>query len=154
METVVGIFRAREEANQAFDQVKAAGISRDQLNLLSPDSLQARPKAVPVSEAEPPGVGKAIGGVVGGAIGAATGVSLGAVTAAVFVPGIGPVIALGILGAAILGVIGAKTGEALDEGIAQGLPVDELFVYEDALRQGRSVLIITAQDGERADAVR
>src|ERR1044071_7322190 len=61
METVVGIFRARGEANQAMDKVTAAGISREQLNLLSPHSPQAQPKAVAVSEAEPPGVGKAIG---------------------------------------------------------------------------------------------
>ena len=154
METVVGIFKTRAETDRAIEHLRAAGISNDQINLLSPDTSQDRVKSVPVSETEPPGVGKAIGGVVGGAIGAATGVSLGAAAAAVFVPGVGPVIALGIVGAAILGAVGAKAGEALEEHIAEGLPVDELFVYEDALRQGRSVLIITPDDDQRANVIR
>ena len=65
-------------------------------------------------------------------------------------PGVGPVIALGILGAALLGLggaaAGAVAGDALEKAMADGLPHDELYVYEDALRRGRSVVIAFADD--------
>jgi hypothetical protein len=38
--------------------------------------------------------------------------------------------------------------------MTDGLPKDELFVYEDALRQGRTVLMILAKDDDQADDVR
>ncbi|HEX8853775.1 MAG TPA: hypothetical protein VF754_09830, partial [Pyrinomonadaceae bacterium] len=72
--------------------------------------------------------------------------------------GVGPILAAGIVGAAILGAGGAAAGMAaggaLEDNVATGLPHDELFVYEDALRRGHTVLIVTAEDDERADAVR
>jgi hypothetical protein len=66
--------------------------------------------------------------------------------------------ALGLAGAALLaagGAIGgAAVGDALEDSMARGLPVDELFVYEEALKQGRSVLIVFAEDSEQADKAR
>jgi hypothetical protein len=68
------------------------------------------------------------------------------------------VLALGILGAAVLGAggaaAGAAAGKALEEGIAQGIPRDELFVYEDALRRGRSVVMAFVDDAELANKAR
>jgi hypothetical protein len=88
----------------------------------------------------------------------AGGLEAGAVAASLLVPGVGPVLALGILGAAILGAggaaAGAMAGQALEEGITQGIPRDELFVYEDALRRGRSVVISFVDDGDLADKAR
>jgi hypothetical protein len=105
--------------------------------------------AVPTTEGEAPGVGRALGGVVGGATGAATGLQAGALLS-IFVPGVGPVIALGALGALLLGVAGAAVGEALDESLREGLPKDDVFLVEDALRQGRSVVIALPEDHAQA----
>jgi hypothetical protein len=113
---------------------------------------------VPTSDTEQPGMGKAMGGTVGGALGIAGGSSLGAAAASLLVPGVGPVIAGGILGAAILGAGGAVTGmaagEALEEGRASELPHDELYLYEDALRKGRSVVITFVDDDDMAEKAR
>ncbi|HYY93561.1 MAG TPA: hypothetical protein VE713_03515, partial [Pyrinomonadaceae bacterium] len=49
---------------------------------------------------------------------------------------------------------GAAAGGALEESMARGLPHDELFVYEDALRRGRSVVIAVADDEEQANVAR
>jgi hypothetical protein len=91
-------------------------------------------------------------------MGVAGGASLGMATASLIIPGVGPDIAGGILGAAILGVGGTATGmavgEALDEALMDGLPHDELYVYEHALRRGRSVVIAFADDEETAESVR
>jgi hypothetical protein len=67
-----------------------------------------------------------------------------------FIPGVGPVVALGPLGAAILGLADAEAevaaGAALEEAATGGLAADELFVYEDALRRGRTVLVALFND--------
>jgi len=158
MEPVVGIFKSSDEACRAAAYLKSDGIPDDHLIVLAPGASQQDLTSVPTTETEPPGVGTAIGGVVGGALGAASGMSLGAAAATFFVPGVGPVITLGILGAALLGVggaaAGAAIGDALDEGMIEGLPKDDLYVYEDALRTGRSVVIAFASEGRQAGAVR
>src|SRR5215213_4982544 len=82
--------------------------------------------------------------------GIADGMHIGAAAASLFVPGVGPVIAAGLIGAALLGAGGAATGiaagGAMEDSMAEGLPHDELFVYEDALRRGRSVVLVVADD--------
>jgi hypothetical protein len=146
METVTGVFRSRSEAEEAVRQIHAAGIPNDRIALLTPGMSDERVEtAVPTADSEQPGMGQAMGGTVGGAMGVAGGATLGAAAASLLVPGVGPVIAGGLLGAAILGaggtVAGMATGEALEKDLVAGLPHDELFLYEDALRQGRSVVI-------------
>jgi len=72
------------------------------------------------------------------------------------VPGVGPVTAVGLLGAAVLAAagatVGAAAGGALEDFTSEGLPEDEIFVYEDALRKGRTVVMVDAEDA--ADAAR
>jgi cell division protein FtsI/penicillin-binding protein 2 len=46
---------------------------------------------------------------------------------------------------------GAAAGGALENSTTEGLPEDEIFVYEDALRQGRSVVIAIADDAVAAE---
>src|SRR5207248_2154446 len=75
------------------------GIPRDRITLLSPGTDTRR---VPTEEGERPGTGAAIGGVVGAATGAAVGFPLGAAIT-MMIPGIGPIIASGIIGALLFG---------------------------------------------------
>ena len=102
-------------------------------------------------------MGPAVGGVVGGVTGASGGL-LGAAVASVLVPGVGPVMAIGLAAAAILGVggavAGAAAGSALESTLSEGLPRDELFVYEDALRQGRTMLVVLLDQEAQRDLVR
>jgi len=153
MITVVGVFRDRAAAARAAELLYERGVPRQRLTLLTPDDAGRAVRAVPTTESEPPGIGRTLGGVVGGAAGAATGIQAGALTS-IFVPGVGPVLALGVLGALVLGVAGAATGEALDSALREGLPKDEVFVYEDALRRGRSIVVAVLEDPARADEAR
>jgi hypothetical protein len=158
METVAGIFQSRAGAEEAIRQLHLLGIPNDRIALLTPGMSEERVESVvPTSDTEQPGMGAAMGGAVGAAIGAAGGATLGAAAASLLVPGVGPVLALGILGAAILGAGGAATGiaagAALEKELASGLPHDELYLYEDALRQGRSVVIAFLDDESAIDAV-
>src|SRR5438093_7439867 len=151
MQTVAGIFATRGAAERAAAQLEALGIPRDRITLLSPGVDPH--KAVPVDDGERPGVGKAIGAVVGAGTGAAIGFPLGAAVT-LMIPGIGPIIASGIIGALLFGAGGAAIGATLEESLVAGLPRDELFVYEDALRRGRSVVIALAEDDTMAERAR
>ena len=143
MKTTAAIFRSRADAERAAQRLIALGVAPDHLTVLSPG---AHPRdAVVTDDGEPQGTGAAIGAVVGGATGAAIGMPLGAAMS-LMVPGIGPVIALGLLGAALFSAAGAATGSALETALSQGVPRDDLFIYEDALRRGRSVVIVLTDD--------
>src|SRR5436853_7093080 len=139
MESIVGIFNSLADARRAAAILQSFAIPEKQIAVLAPHTRESEIEArIPTTETEQPGMGTALGGTVGAALGVAGGLEAGAAAASLLVPGVGPVLALGILGAAILGVggatAGAAAGHALEDGIARGIPHDELFVYEDALR--------------------
>jgi hypothetical protein len=151
METVAGIFASRSAAEDAIREINGLGIPNDRIALLTPGmSDKAVERAVPTDDTEQPGMGAAMGGTVGGAIGVAGGATLGTAAASLLVPGVGPVIAGGILGAALLGaggtVTGIAAGQALEKELESGLPHDEIYLYEDALRQGRSVIVVFVEN--------
>ena len=154
MRPVTGVFRSREAARDAVADLRRAGFGNDQLNVLFPGASEEQVHTMPTSDTEQPGVGAAIGGVLGAALGIAGGFELGSAAAAVLVPGVGPVLAAGIAGAALLGtgglIGGAKAGGTADQNSTEGVPADEVFFYEDALRQGRSVVFVLARDHDSA----
>jgi hypothetical protein len=156
MEAISGVFKTRSRAENAVQEALKAGISADRVTLLTPgtvDQVNKEISAIPADTAEQPGMGKAIGALAGGGVGFAGGSLLMAL-----VPGLGPITAVGLLGAAILGAagatIGAAAGNELENSTTEGLPEDEIFVYEDALRHGRSVVIVLAADKQQASLLR
>jgi hypothetical protein len=159
MESIVGIFNSFADAKRASAILRTLGIPDNRITVLSPHTTEAELEAqVPTTETEQPGMGAALGGTVGGALGAAGGLEAGAAAASFLIPGVGPVLALGLIGAAIFGVGGAAAGilagQAFEGGIADGIPRDELFVYEDALRRNRSLVIAFSDDSQIAEQAR
>lgn len=159
METVTGIFDTRAKAESAVEKLRSIGVANERIVFLTPGKTEAQVEsAIPTVDTEQPGMGEAMGGTVGGALGVAGGTTLGAAAASLLVPGVGPVIAAGIVGAALLGAGGAATGmavgAALERELDTGLPRDELYLYEDALREGRSVVIAFVADDELAERAR
>jgi hypothetical protein len=156
MEAITGVFKTRAEAEHALHEAYKAGVPHDKITLLSPgteEHVDEEIKSVPLDSTEQPGMGTAIGALMGGGVGVTGGSLLIAL-----VPGLGPVTALGLLGAAILGaagaVVGATVGNKAEESMSEGLPEDEIFVYEDALRKGRNVVVGLAEDEESASRLR
>jgi hypothetical protein len=144
---IAGIFVARPDAELATRKLRSMGLTDEKITLLTPGTIAEvshEVESIAADEKEQPRMAKATGGVMGAAAGLAGGFGLGTLSSA-FIPGVGPVVALGLLGAAILGLAGAgaevAAGAALEDAAIGGLAADELFVYEDALRRGRSVLI-------------
>jgi hypothetical protein len=157
MITVAGIFTSRAGVERAIERLRALGIPQEHINGLFPGASASELDTVTTTDAEQPGMGKVLGAVVGGVHGAFGGLA-GAAVATAVVPGIGPVMVIGLAAAALLGlggaVAGAAAGGALENTFDIGLPKDELYIYEDALRQGRSVLIVLANDSNQADEIR
>ena len=158
MQTVVGTFTSQALAEQAAEQLCRLGIARDQIHFLVPGASLEQPEQVPTSETEQPGMGSALGGVVGGAVGGAGGMMTATVLSAL-IPGVGTVTAIGLAALSLLGlaggaVAGAVAGGALEDTLANGLPKDEIYVYKDALRRGRTVLIALVEDADQASAAR
>jgi len=156
MEAISGVFKAREDAEHAIKEVRAAGIAVDKVTLLTPgttDKIDRELQSVPVDASEQTGMGKTFGAVLGGAAGLTGGSLLIAL-----VPGVGPITAIGLLGAAILGAagatVGASTGGKLESSMSRGLPEDEIFVYEDALRKGRSMVIALSDNVDTSALLR
>jgi hypothetical protein len=155
MKTVSGIFASRDAAARAIQRLRGIGVRDDAINVLAPGMSDRQiASTVPTDEGEQPGMGTALGAVAGAATGASIGLPIGAAIATSVIPGIGPIIAAGILGAAIVGAGGAALGNRMEENLSTGLPRDELFFYEDALRQGRLVLIVEVENEQDAEIIR
>lgn len=148
MQSITGIFNHFTDAARASEQLQAI-LDEKKIVLLTPESPPERVLEVPKTEDMPP-VGGAMGATVGGALGVGLAIAL---------PGVGPVAALGTAAAALLfgaggAAAGWKLGDAADRAGWTGVPADELYVYEDALRTGRSVVIAYVDDAENEDGVR
>src|SRR5438876_8589256 len=110
MKTVVSTFTSAADARRTVEELRRTGFPDNRINMLTPGAAAT----VPTAEGETPGMGKAVGGVVGVAIGMATGVPLGSAASSVLLPGVGPVIAVGVLAGALLGLGGAALGGAME----------------------------------------
>jgi hypothetical protein len=155
MKTVSGIFASPEAAARAIQHLRGIGVRDDALNVLAPGMSERQIVAsVPTDEGEQPGMGTTIGAVAGAATGASIGMPIGAAIASAAIPGIGPIIAAGVIGAALLGAGGAAVGHKIEDHLSTGLPRDELFFYEDALRQGRIIVIVQVENDHDAEIVR
>ena len=85
--------------------------------------------------------------VIGGAVGLSA--------AAIVLPGVGPLVLAGLLAAGIAGTAGgAAVGDTLEDVLSNGVPRDELPIYQAALRAGRSVVVGSVERDTEAQVVR
>jgi hypothetical protein len=164
MQSVVGIFPSLASAEQAVEGLLGSGMTQQSIIFLSGESpdrggtRSAELETIPTTDAEPDGMGKAMGAVVGGAVGASAGLAGGAAVASLLVPGVGTVFAIGLGAAAALGLggaaAGAKAGDVTEHALDVGVPKDDVQFYHDLLRQGRSLVIANVDTEEQAATAR
>ena len=155
MRIVVGVFSSSAAADRAVKNLANAGLPPGRVRQLTPGSSEREiHSAIPTAETEQPGIGKALGAVVGGVVllTAALGV------AAVLRGGMGALGQTTWIVAALCGILGALiggfAGGALEERLSTGLPKDEIYFYEEALRRGRSVVFAFASGGRQEEIAR
>ena len=155
MRTVVGIFGSPSAARRAAKSLVSAGLPAGRVRQLDPGTPERDiHSTVPTAETEQSGMGKAIGGVLGFAVVATAAlVVIGVLRGgtAQFTPAVLVVVAAVALGGAIAG---ALAGGALEDRMSVGLPKDEIYFYEEALRRGRSVVFFLASNDRQEETAR
>jgi uncharacterized protein (TIGR02271 family) len=143
--TVVGVFRDRDHANKAVDDLRRAGFRDDQIGyaMRGEESRLAGERGERGDEVTTdtgPGSGAATGAMTGGLLGAIAGAA-----ASLLIPGVGPIFAGGILAAALGGAaLGAAGGGILGGLITTGVPEEEARYYDEEFRQGGIVVTVQA----------
>src|SRR5262249_32806373 len=146
MHAVVGIFQSIQDARGAGRDVFRV-VPGARVRLVQPTASGGEIDTLPTDDAEQPGMGAAVGGAGGGAVGAAR--------ASLIAPPVGAVAVAGIAGGALLGAGGgAVAGDALEDKLSYGIPHDELLLYQEALRRGRSLVVAATDTPGEADAAR
>jgi uncharacterized membrane protein len=152
-QSIAGIFDTREQAERVVQALIDAGISRDQISLLTraDEAEQALESGSDTGQARNLTIGAVGGGVMGGTLGTLVGML------AIGVPGIGPIVAAGPI-AAVLSSYGASmvfgagvgaVGGGLLGGLAwAGVPKEEAHIYSEAIRRGNMVILVQSDNNE------
>ncbi|HEY3107235.1 MAG TPA: hypothetical protein VGL23_00680 [Chloroflexota bacterium] len=136
--TVVGVFESRDAAERAVDALRQAGFRPDQIGFAMRGGGDVPAGTVDTIEGSNAGAGAATGAILGGLLGAA---------AALLIPGIGPVLALGTLGGSVLtgAVAGGTLGALAGALIGVGIPEEEARYYEGEFASGRAIVTVKAE---------
>ncbi|HEY3058123.1 MAG TPA: YsnF/AvaK domain-containing protein [Chloroflexota bacterium] len=141
--TVAGVFHNMEDARDAVEALKDEGFAADDIGLLAHDRERGREVAEETGTRSHAGEGAATGLVAGGILGGLGGWLVG--IGALAIPGVGPFIAAGALGAALTGAaVGAGVGAIAGALIGLGIPEEEARYYEGEVRGGRTLVTVRA----------
>jgi uncharacterized membrane protein len=137
---VVGVFKEAEQAHKAIEELRQAGFSDEEIGYLTRASANG-----PDETTETNIINSAVeGGLVGGVIGSAV---------ILLLPGIGPIIAFGLLVAELSAIaLGTLAGGLLGALINIGVPKEQAHHYQKALEEGHLVVTVIAQ-GSDAEAL-
>ena len=142
---VSGIFRTREAAERAIDDLTRAGFSRDDISLLMTDTTRGREFGLDMATKAPEGVatGATVGGVLGGI--AAGLVALGTIA----IPGLG-LLAAGPVVAVLAGIgAGATAGGLTGALIGMGIPEHEARFYNEEIKKGAMLVGVYAHSDRK-----
>ena len=161
---IVGLFAGPYNAGQALTALREAGIEAEQVSVVAKNT-DARGELVGQTEMGEPQDRRAdtlVGALTGSALGGALGLG------ALFIPGVGPVVAAGALaatfgGAAIGAFVGGEVGEAEERGIAgaglaetltgHGVPIDDAAAYEKRVHYNDILVAVQAAGDEAVSVV-
>ena len=156
MISIVGVFERPNYAQAALLYLRILGLDGGRATLTRPEHL-AELAGVPLDTSEQPGMARTFAALLGGGLGLAAGLAFGCALASTILPGPAAV-RMGMIAGIVIGLAGALAGGAcgaiVDRTAQDGLPADELFIYEDALRQGRSTLTCFADTELEGEEVR
>jgi hypothetical protein len=148
---VVAVFDTQDDAAEALDGLREAGVTPRQVSLMLADRPAGEPEDADAGGDVAGGAagGAAVGGLVGGLAGWLAGIG------ALAIPGIGPVIGAGVLASLLAGAaLGAAAGGLLGGLVGLGIPEEAARGYESHLKAGRVLLTVHAADPGQAARVR
>lgn len=140
---VFGIYRTREDVENAVNALRQAGFRNTDISVLFPDNEGTKDFAHKKNTKAPEGVatGATTGAVVGGTLGWLAGIG------ALAIPGLGPFIAAGPIMGALAGVgAGGAIGGLAGALIGMGIPEYEAKRYEGRIKEGGILLSVHSDD--------
>jgi anti-sigma B factor antagonist len=150
METAIGVFTSRDHAEEAVKELRERGIPEEAMVFLTRSENEAKT------------IGKEFGAYVGGFVGGAAGMTTGVVTAALLLPGVGTVFALGFGAAALLGLAGAGAGASVGSAAAHDADApppttheraaEDVAFFREVLKEGRSLIVVRTESQALATA--
>jgi len=142
---VIGYFEDNNQAQQAAQELKNQGYK--EISILGNDDRGNQGQRDRRNNNGGMNMGLSSGTMTGGTLGGLAGLALGA--GALAIPGLGPIIAMGPLAAAIGGAVtGGVAGALVDYGI----PKEQSDYYESKLREGKTIMVIKTQQ-DKSDQV-
>lgn len=137
MQTVVGLFRSREQAEEAIRELRARDFEDMDISLVARDEENRNAGQNLSFDEQNLADGTATGGAIGGLAGLLAGAG------ALLIPGIGPIIAAGPLAGALTGAVtGGIAGGLIDYGI----PEEEGERYEQEIQRGSIMVAVEAEE--------
>lgn len=152
---MTAMFRDRDSAERAYEELRARGYDKDDINVVLSDEGRKRHFSGDVDRdgdtelgnksLEGAGAGSAIGGTLGAIVGA-----VAAIGTSVAIPGLGLVVA-GPLAAGLAGAgAGGLTGGLIGALVGAGIPEERAKVYEEGVKEGNIVLGFKPRTSEDA----
>ena len=141
--TVSRLYDTYGDAKRAVNALEAAGLTSSENGLVS----RYRDDETLAETSSATAAGAAAGAVIGGSTG------LLAALGVIAIPGIGPLVAAGVLattvvGAAGGGAVGGLLGALTDYGVSE----EDAHLYSEAVRRGSSLVTVRAADDRAAQA--
>jgi hypothetical protein len=147
--TVIGVFDTRAEGHRAVEDLYRAGFGHSDVTMVMHHDDKGTvevtdmdaAKAAQVTGESKAGEGAALGVVAGALGGGAVALAMG------LIPGVGPVLSLGSMAAALFGVgaaVGATGGGVVGALIGMDFPEEEARFYERELKAGRVLVGVNA----------
>lgn len=147
MKTLNQLFDTYADAQNAVNQLEAAGISSENISIVSHRSENE------TEAAEGAGIGAGVGAAIGAGGGLLAGLGM------IAIPGVGPVVAAGWLTATLVGAVGGAVAGGAAGGligalIDSGVPDEEAHVYAEGVRRGGSLVSVKVSPEQEPTARR
>ena len=141
--TVSRLYDTYGDAQRAVSALEAAGFSTSEIGMVS----RYRDDETLADTASGAATGATAGAVIGG------GAGLLAALGVIAIPGIGPLVAAGVLATTLVGaaggsVVGGLIGALTDYGVSE----EDAHLYSEAVRRGSSLVTVRADDARAAKA--
>ena len=141
-ECVIGVYASSAGAEEAAHVLHGHGWSEEQMSLITRGHENDLSAVGALRHSDSTEKSAVIGGAAGAAVGFLAGSSL------FIIPGLGPIVfagamASGFTGGLVGGLLGAMSG--------WGIKGDHVRKYEDALKEGKAILILTGEPEQLAE---
>lgn len=152
MTTVAAVFDSEEQAREAYARLQDAGVGGDDIGLVLREHTGDNERHEEFVRDADSWAGSSVGAIVGGAGGWIAGAA--AAGAALTIPVVGPVLAVGAL-AGIVSAAGGTLGWLAGGLVARGMAHSEASYYQQAVEEGGVLMTVHVKEphAERVRAV-